>query len=90
MGQFDQSNHDQFPDDFKNTKFSRGESIYINSPLNTGSLLAAHWYDKRDVFVLSIIHGTSSVEVRRRGDDTQFPKPTLMMNIIIIWLVLIN
>ena len=37
-----------------------------------------NWYDKRDVFVLSTIHGTSSVEVRRRGDDTPFPKPTMI------------
>ena len=37
-----------------------------------------NWYDKRDVFLLSTIHGTSSVEVRRRGDDTPFPKPTMI------------
>ena len=45
--------------------------------MNNGSLVAVHWYDKRDVFVLSTIHGTGSVEVRRRGDDTPFPKPTM-------------
>ena len=43
------SNRGQFPDEFKNAKLSRGESIYINSPLNNGSLLAVHWYDKRRV-----------------------------------------
>ena len=59
------SNCGQFPDKFKNAKLSRGKCIYLNSPLNTGSLLAMHWYDKRDVFVLSTIHGTGSVEVRR-------------------------
>ena len=72
------SNRGQLPDEFKNAKLSRDESIYINSPLNNGSLLAVHWYDKRDVFVLSTIHGTGCVEVRRRGDDTPFPKPTMI------------
>ena len=43
----------QFPDEFKNAKLSRGECIYINSPLNTVSLLTVIWYDKRDVFDLS-------------------------------------
>ena len=37
-----------------------------------------HWYNKRDVFVLSTIHGTGSVEVRCRGDDTPFAKPTMI------------
>ena len=32
----------------------------------------------KDVFVLSTIHSTRSVEVRRRGDDTPFPKPTMI------------
>ena len=62
----------------KNVKLSRGESIYINSPLNNASLVAVHWYDKRDVFVFSTIHGTDSVEVCRRGDDTPFPKPIMI------------
>ena len=72
------SNRGQFPDELKNAKLSRGESIYINSPLNNGSLVAVHWYGKRDVFVLSTIHGTGSVDVRRRGDDTPFLKPTMI------------
>ena len=49
------SNRCQFPDEFKNANFSRGESIYINSPLNNGNLVPVHWYDKRDVSVLSTI-----------------------------------
>ena len=72
---------------FKNAKLSRDELIHINSPLNTGSLLAVRWCDKRDVFVLSTIHGTGSVH--RRGDDTPFPNLPWLMNIIIIWVVLI-
>ena len=72
------SNCGQFPDEFKNAKLSSGESIYINSPFNTSSLLAVHWYDKRDVFVLSTIHGTGSVEVCRQGEDTPFPKPPMI------------
>ena len=46
--------------------------------MNTGRLLALHWYDKRDMFVLSTIHGTVNVEVRCRGDDTPFRKPTMI------------
>ena len=46
--------------------------------MNTGRLLALHWYDKRDMFVLSTIHGTGNVEVRCRGDDTPFRKPTMI------------
>ena len=45
--------------------------------MNTGRLLALHWYDKRDMFVLSTIHGTGNVEVRCR-DDTPFRKPTMI------------
>ena len=46
--------------------------------MNTGSLLVVHWYDKRDVFVLSTSYGTCCVEVRRRRDDTPFPKATMI------------
>ena len=45
--------------------------------MNTGRLLALHWYDKTDMFVLSTIHGTGNVEVRCR-DDTPFRKPTMI------------
>ena len=45
--------------------------------MNNGSLVAVHWYDKR-LFVLLTIHGTGSAEVCHRGDDTPFPKPTMI------------
>ena len=32
----------------------------------------------KEACFLSTIHGTGSVEVRRRGDDTPFPKPTMI------------
>ena len=58
-----ESNHGPFPDQFKNAKLSTGECIYLNSPLDTGSLLVVHWYGKWDLFALSSIRGTGGIEV---------------------------
>ena len=67
-------NRGQFPTNFKEGKLKRGESSYIQ----TDDLLAVHWFDKRDVFMLSTIHGTGSVEVQRRGDKESIQKPLMI------------
>lgn len=67
-------NRGQFPTNFKDSKLKRGESLYIQ----TDDLLAVHWFDKRDVFMLSTIHGTGSVEVQRRGDKETIQKPLMI------------
>ena len=64
-------NRGQFPESFKDKKLARGESVYISDD----NLLAVHWFDKRDVFVLSSIQNTGNVEVCRRGSDEPFSKP---------------
>ena len=38
-------------------------------------MLAVHWFNKRDVFVLSTIHNTGNVEVHHRGSDCSLLKP---------------
>jgi len=43
------SDRGKFPDDFKKAKLERGQSIFLSDD----NLLAVHWKDERDVFVLS-------------------------------------
>ena len=46
--------------------------------LQRKNLLAAHWYDKHDVFVMSNIYNTGSVEIQHHGDKDLVQKPTLI------------
>ena len=55
----------RFPDDFKQKKLSRGESLFIS----IGNVNVVHWFDKRDVFVMSNIHGSETTLVKRRGNE---------------------
>ena len=55
----------QFPEDFKKASLERGESTFISDD----NLLAVHWKDKRDVFVVSTIHGNQIEEVQRREEE---------------------
>lgn len=64
----------KFPPNFRQAKLGRGESKY----LKLGNILAVHWFDKRDVFALSTIHGTGDVQVKRRGDENSFDKPIII------------
>ena len=49
----------QFSQQFKTAKLQRGESILLKN----GNIVAVHWFDKRDGFAMSTIHGTGNVEV---------------------------
>ena len=51
----------EFPKIFVDEKLIRGKSIY----LKIGNVLAVHWKNKRDVFVLSSFHGNQEVTIQR-------------------------
>ena len=42
------------------------------------NIKAIHWFDKRDVFAMSSIHGTSSIPVLRCGDNEHVMKPEMI------------
>jgi len=61
----------QFPHTFRYAALQTGESKFMR----IGNLVGVHWKDKRDVFVLSTIHGTAVEMVqRRRGDPITKPE----------------
>ena len=60
----------QFSPSFTKSKLKRVEKIYLWS----NNLLAVHWYDKRDVFVLSNMHSTGSVEIQQHADKNPILK----------------
>ena len=64
----------QFSQQFKTAKLQPGESILLKN----GNMVAVHWFDKRDVFAMSTLHGTGNVEVTRRGDEQSFQKPVII------------
>ena len=66
--------HGQFLLQFKTAKLQHGESILLRN----GNMVAVHWFDKRDGFAMSTIHGTGNVEVTRRGDEQSFQKPVII------------
>lgn len=55
------TNRGEFPKSYVDEKLIRGKSIY----LKMGNVLAVHWKDKRDVFVLSSFHGNQEVTIQR-------------------------
>ena len=59
-------NRGEFPSSFKTAKLKPGTSLYIK---NENNILAVHWKDKRDVFVMSSFHGNSESKIiRHRGE----------------------
>ena len=67
-----------FPCEFKKLKLlKRGEMVHIKTKSND-RIRAVHWFDKRDVFALSSIHGSNAVPVLRRGEDKEVMKPEMI------------
>ena len=62
-------NRGQFPDSFITAKLALGSSLFIRN----GNILAVHWKDKRDVFVLSSFHGNSIENIQRYSGDITKP-----------------
>ena len=54
-------NRGEFPKWFKEEKLKPGDSTFMKND----DIVAVHWRDKRDVFLLSSIHGNSSSEIER-------------------------
>ena len=63
------SNRGMFPDDFIRAKLPKGDSLF----LKWGDLLAVHWSDKKDVFVLSSFHGNGVQNVQRHSEEVSKP-----------------
>ena len=64
----------RFPENLKKAKLQRGESVFIS----VNDLLAVHWKDKRDVFLVSTIHGNQIEEVLHRGEEAPITKPRMI------------
>ena len=56
------------------TEFMGGESVFIQS----GNLLLVHWKDKRDVYMMSLIHKNGATEIQRRPGD-KVTKPYMII-----------
>ena len=62
-------NRGEFPKNFKDAKLEVGNSIYIEMD----GIVAVHWKDKRDVFVMSSIHSNKESTVHRHKGDIVKP-----------------
>ena len=51
-----------------------GESVFIQS----GNLLLVHWKDKRDVYMMSLIHENGVTEIQCRPGD-KVTKPNMII-----------
>ena len=65
-------NRGEFPQSFKEAKLEVGDSIFIR----INNILAVHWKDKRDVFVMSSIHGNGEDMIQRYKGEIS--KPTMI------------
>jgi len=63
-----------FRDDFKKAKLEVGDSLFIRE----GNVIATHWKDKRDVYVISSIHGNECIELQKRNETT-ISKPKMIL-----------
>ena len=71
---FDQTVGGKFPKAFAKAVLEKGQSVFVVKD----NLLAVHWKDKRDVFVVSSIHGNEIDEVQRRGEEEPTNKPRMI------------
>jgi len=67
-------NRGEFPNNFKNAELKPGNAVYIKN----GDIVAVHWKDKRDVFVVSSFHGNSEKTIERHTKSIQ--KPDVIMD----------
>ncbi len=63
----------EFPESFKTKKLDKGKSEYINN----GTIMAVHWKDKRDVFMMSSFHGNAENVIERFGNE-EVSKPEMI------------
>ena len=62
----------EFPLDFQKSKMARVECKHLVQ----GNALAVKWMDKKEVHVMSFIHGISYENIKRRGKAKNVAKPT--------------
>ena len=55
----------------------------------SGQITLVHWYDRRDVYVMSTMHGTTAelIEKRPKGskENAQYPVPQVSLTITSLW-----
>ena len=68
------SDRGKFPQAFLKAVLEKGQSVFVRK----NNLLAVHWKDKRDVYVVSSIHGNEIEEVQRRGEKELTNKPRMI------------
>ena len=54
----------QFPNDFRKGSIVKGSSKFLKK----GNIVAVHWKDKRDVYVLSALRGSGSQRIERQRE----------------------
>ena len=64
----------EFPLDFQKSKMARVECKHLVQ----GNALAVKWMDKKEVHVMSFIHGISYENIKRRGEDKECRKAYLI------------
>ena len=57
-------------------KLQQGEMKFLHA----GNVLAVHWFDKCNVYVISTTHGTGKSEVQTRGNQELIDKPNILLN----------
>ena len=67
-------NRGVFPDDLKNAKLAPREALFVQE----GNIIASHWKDKGDLFVISAIHNNKCYDIPRRRSDTIL-KPKMIL-----------
>jgi len=67
-------NRGEFPKAFKEAKLDLGKSVYIRMD----NIIAVHWKDKRDVFVMSSLHGNQEETIERYRGEVN--KPVMILN----------
>ena len=70
------SNRGKFPNDFQSKKLEKGQSMYIIND----DMVAVHWKDKRDVFLLSSFHENSETIIHRYSEDISKPDMIIAYN----------
>ena len=68
------SGRGQYPSTFIYENLERGKSVFTSS----GNHLAVHWKDKRDVYVISMIHGNGVETVWCHSEQAEINKPTMI------------
>ena len=69
------SDRGDFPQAFRKDVIEKGTAQYIRN----GNIVSVHWRDKRDVYVMSALHGNGSQLIERRAAPEPIRKPDMIV-----------